>query len=109
MGTILEINGHRYIVEDRMNPRYAGKFVDIWFPSTSAALQFGRKKLQATIVDYGTPGQDLERIIVEAVDAENPIKPSVIERASLRFMAIGRLLAEAIPTNVNQYDVNCFE
>lgn len=105
MGTILEINDKRYIVEDRMNPRYNGRFVDIWFPSTAEALEFGRQKLQATIVDYGVVGQEVNVVAEEA----SPIKPSVIERASLRFIALTRTIARAIPANVNRYDVNCFE
>jgi 3D (Asp-Asp-Asp) domain-containing protein len=104
MGTILEINDERYIVEDRMNPRYNGRFVDIWFPSTEEALEFGRKQMEATIVEYGTVGQEL--VVEEEV---NPIKPSVLKRASLRFVAFTRAIARAIPANVNQYDVNCFE
>lgn len=107
MGTILAINGREYMVEDRMNPRYNGRFVDIWFPSTSEALQFGRQKLQATIVEYGTVGQELN--ITKAKEEPNPIKPSVIKRASLRFISLTRLIARAIPANVNRYDVNCFE
>lgn len=109
MGTLLEINGEAYIVEDRMNPRYAGRFVDIWFPSTAAALQFGRQKLQATIVGYGTLGQELTSASDEALTEGNPVKPTVIERASLRFIAVTRYIARAIPANVNKYDVNCFE
>ena len=106
MGTILEIQGKRYIVEDRMNARYKGYFVDLWFPSTSEALEFGRKKLEATIVEYGVVGQALE---IPAEAAPEPTKPTVLERASLRFVAITRAIARAIPANVNQYDVNCFE
>lgn len=106
MGTILEINGERYIVEDRMNARYKGRFVDIWFPSTEAALNFGRQRLEATIVEYGTVGQKLNVVTEEEPE---PIKPSVLKQASLRFIAITRAIARAIPANVNQYDVNCFE
>ncbi len=107
MGTILDIRGERYIVEDRMNARYQGHFVDIWFPSTSEALEFGRQKLEATIVEYGTVGQPLE---VAEVEEEKPAqKPTVLQRASLRFIAVTRAIARAIPANVNQYDINCFE
>jgi len=107
IGTILEIKGQRYIVEDRMNSRYQGRFVDIWFPSTEEALEFGRQKLEATIVEYGTAGQDLSA--AEVANEPEASKPSVLERASLRFIAITRAIARAIPANVNQYDINCFE
>ena len=50
LGTVLEINDERYIVEDRMNSRFQGRFVDIWFPSTSAALEHGRQTLEVEIV-----------------------------------------------------------
>lgn len=105
LGTILEINGERYIVEDRMNPRYQGRFVDIWFPSTETALAFGRQKLEATIIEYGTAGQQFEA----AEEKSESVTPSVFHRASLRFIALTRAIARAIPANVNQYDVNCFE
>lgn len=107
-GTILDIDGQYYIVEDRMSPRYNGQFVDIWFPSTSEALEFGRRKVQATIVDYGTPGQELTPVVSVGGKVE-PLRPSVIERASLRFLALTRSIARVIPANVNRYDVNCFD
>lgn len=99
LGTILSINGDYYIVEDRMNPRYAGKYLDIWFPSTEAALEFGRRALEIQVVEYGSPGQDLEQL--------PPQKPNVLKRASLRFMAISSFLASAVPANVNRHDVDC--
>jgi len=100
MGTILSINGELYIVEDRMNARFKGKYLDIWFPSTSEALEFGRRKLEIIIVDYGTPGQEL---------TSEPIKkPNVLERASLRFIAVSRSLTNLIRTTaVNRHDVDC--
>src|SRR5258708_6012855 len=60
LGTIVSIESKKYIVEDRMNSRYKGYYMDIWFPSTSQALDFGRKKIEITIVDYGKPGDILE-------------------------------------------------
>ncbi|MEX2054699.1 MAG: hypothetical protein WD972_00820 [Candidatus Andersenbacteria bacterium] len=100
MGTILSINGELYIVEDRMNARYKGKYLDIWFPSTSAALEFGRRKLEIIIVDYGTPGQELT--------SEPVKKPNVLKRTSLRFIAMSRTFTSFIKTTaVNRHDVDC--
>jgi 3D (Asp-Asp-Asp) domain-containing protein len=100
MGTILSINGELYIVEDRMNARFKGKYLDIWFPSTSEALEFGRRKLEIIIVDYGTPGQELT--------SEPVVKPNVFKRAGLRFMAASRTLTGLIRTTVvNRHDVDC--
>lgn len=58
LGTLLNINGEVYIVEDRMNPRHQ-QSIDIFFPSTSEALEFGRRLLTISIIGYGTPGQPI--------------------------------------------------
>lgn len=59
LGTIVSIEDKKYIVEDRMNSRYNGYYLDIWFASTREALEFGRKKLDITIVAYDEPGANL--------------------------------------------------
>ena len=59
LGTIVSIADKKYIVEDRMNSRYSGYYLDIWFTSTREALEFGRKKLDITIVAYGEVGAEL--------------------------------------------------
>lgn len=99
MGTILTINGDLYIVEDRMNSRYRGKYLDIWFSSTAEALEFGRRKLEIQIVEYGAPGQELEK--------SEPKKPGVLKRASLQFVALSARIAAVIPANVNRFDIDC--
>lgn len=108
LGTILAISGNvqKYIVEDRMNARYQGYYMDIWFPSTSKALEFGRKKLDITIVAYGKPGDVLAAptptpALRANADTKKNIWGSVAESVSL----IGRLLmSKADP---NHYDVTC--
>lgn len=105
LGAIIAINGQQYIVEDRMHSRYQGRFVDIWFPSTAEALAFGRQRLEATIVGYGTPGQAL----ITRPGQPGVEKPTVIERASFRFIAFTRIISRTIGTNVNKYDVDCFK
>lgn len=104
LGTVVEVNGERYIVEDRMNPRYDGYYLDIWFPSTSSALEFGRKKLEITIVEYAEPGADI-RIVEEDVD------DGFIAGVRDRMVAIGQTFASLIQSrvnpSVNQYDVDC--
>lgn len=105
LGTIIAINDQHYIVEDRLHSRYQGRFIDIWFPSTAEALAFGRQRLEATIVGYGTPGQTLNT----RPGQRGVQKPTVIERASLRFIAFTRIISRTIGTNVNQYDVDCFK
>lgn len=59
LGTIISIDDKKYIVEDRMNSRYGGYYLDIWFSSTREALEFGRKKLDITIEEYGEVGAEL--------------------------------------------------
>lgn len=104
MGTLVKINGKLHIVEDRMNPRYAGKYLDIWFPSTSEALIFGRKNIEIEVVGYGKPGQEL-------TTDEQAEAPSNLKRAQARFTAFTKTLSAALLTkinpNVNRYDVDC--
>jgi len=106
LGTLVKINGNLHIVEDRMNSRYAGKYMDIWFPSTSEALVFGRKNIEIEIVAYGKPGQALT---TDEAEAE---VPSTLKRAQARFTAFTRtisasLLTRVSPNNVNRYDIDC--
>lgn len=50
-GAQVQINGQTYTVEDRLSPRFNGKHVvDMWFADRAAALQFGVRVVQATIV-----------------------------------------------------------
>lgn len=104
MGTLVTVNGELHIVEDRMNPRYAGRYLDIWFPSTSQALEFGRRNLEIVIVGYGKPGQELTTDDRAAV-------PSTWQRAQARFTAFTQTISAALLTrinpNVNRYDVDC--
>ncbi|MEX1997937.1 MAG: hypothetical protein WEA04_04695 [Candidatus Andersenbacteria bacterium] len=102
-GTIVAIDGVPHIVEDRMNPRFNGLFLDVWLPSTTEALEFGRKKIEIVIQGYGTPGQ--------TVSEEE--EPSIWQRVSLRFIAISRLIASSlrarVSLDVDRYDVACYE
>lgn len=101
-GTLLDINDQQYIVEDRMNPRYQGKFIDIWFPSTQQAREFGRQTLSVAIVGYGTPGQPLVK------NRANEDDFSVIHRSSLRFIAATRYISSFLSAKVSSQDVDCF-
>lgn len=104
LGTLLKIDGQLHIVEDRMNPRYAGRYLDIWFPTTSEALVFGRKNIEIEVVGYGVPGQEL-------TSAQPAEVPSVLQRVQARFTALTKTLTAALLTkvnpNVNRYDVDC--
>ena len=42
MGSVIIYEGHKYVVQDRMNPKY-NRHVDIFMESHKKALQFGRK------------------------------------------------------------------
>lgn len=103
-----------YIVEDRMNSRYQGRYVDIWFPSTSSALEHGRRRLFAEVIGYGTPGQDVRGVAPHAAasEAEEQVvavaEPSLARQVGLRVSSLTRSLSRFLQTNVNQYDVNCF-
>lgn len=115
IGTVLDINGEKYIVEDRMNPRYDGYFLDIWFPSTSSALEFGRKKLTVTVVGYDEPGAAIRQPepeqttnpAEETVVQEAPENPSFLERVRLTFANLASLIGAKVSPDVNKYDVDC--
>lgn len=105
LGTIISIDGKKYIVEDRMNSRYDGYYLDIWFPSTSEALDFGRKKLPITIVDYAEPGAAIESPSPspDVSDEKKTIWASIGDSVS----AIGHFLVTRTYSDVNRHDVDC--
>lgn len=110
LGTLLDINGEAYIVEDRMNSRYNGYFLDVWFPSTSSALQFGRKKMEITIKGYAEPGQSIREVATndeednrELVDDDPGVWANVRESIAL----ITTFLGARTGGDVNRFDVDC--
>lgn len=109
LGTIVSINGKKHKVADRMNPRFAGYYMDIWFPSTSEALEFGRKKVEITIVDYAAPGKSIEDPTPPPTPevTKKQEKKSVIKSISESVTAIGNLLITKTYRDVNRYDVDC--
>ena len=52
LGSVIIYNGHKYYVQDRMNPKY-NRHVDIFMESHKKALQFGRKEARVQVI---TPG-----------------------------------------------------
>lgn len=104
LGTIVSIDDKKYIVEDRMNTRYDGYYLDIWFPSTSEALEFGRKKLDIKIVGYDKPGAELSPSPSPVV-AEVP-KKTIWQSVSSSASALSELLFTKT-YNPDQYDVDC--
>lgn len=115
IGTVLDINGEKFIVEDRMNPRYDGYFLDIWFPSTSQALEFGRKQLTITVIGYDDPGTAIrEEVPDTSMDEDDvaikqipPEEPSFLERVQLTFTGLVKLIGAKVSPDVNRYDVDC--
>lgn len=123
LGTLLDINGEEYIVEDRMNARYQGYFIDLWFPSTSSALDFGRKKLEIKIVGYAKPGEKIRvvhNVQEEPLEQEdtNVVAEDVVETGGDEDSFIAQLResitqltsllgARKNPDYVNRFDVDC--
>ncbi len=106
LGTILEINGLQFIVEDRMNSRYAGYYMDLWFPSTSSALTFGRKKLEITIAGYGKPGQEIRSDEV----AQAPVQEKgFLDRVRDQLSSIGELLGAKSAAELDRHDIDCLK
>lgn len=48
-GTTVIINGHSYVAEDR-GSAIQGNCIDIYMDSREAAMEFGRKELEVTVV-----------------------------------------------------------
>lgn len=104
IGTLLEIQGEEYIVEDRMNPRYSGHFIDLWFTSTSAALEFGRKNIEVTVTGYTEPGAPIRESKEEAID----VKPVVQESRWQRLVdSFGSFIGTRVAPDVNRFDIDC--
>jgi len=58
-----------FVVEDRMNSRYNGKYiVDIWFPKRKLALEFGKRTLTIEILGY-IPRSELKKNTRQRVEA----------------------------------------
>jgi 3D (Asp-Asp-Asp) domain-containing protein len=117
MGTILEIDGDYFIVEDRMHPRY-NQAIDVFKPSSAEARKFGQQTLAITIINYGTPGQPLpgDDGALEKADsksarerAEAEGEPNVFEQWLGGLHYVQRLLKAGASNDVNRYDVNCFD
>lgn len=113
IGTLLEIDGETFIVEDRMSSRYDGYYIDIFFPHTDEALEFGKQKQTITIIGYGEPGQPLpgeEPPQEEVVNQEETSGFVNQIRGRLQYVSrtIGQLIGARAPAEVNRYDVDCF-
>lgn len=116
-GTLLQIGNEVYIVEDRMNHRYQNS-IDIFFPSTSEALEFGSQELDVVIIGYGEPGQVLPREEPsELAEIEQAKSIKVRPRLSFRERFAGRInylqrfagnLVGIRSNDVNRYDIDCF-
>lgn len=117
-GTLLQIGDDVYIVEDRMNPRYPNS-IDIFFPSTSEALEFGSKKLDIVVIGYGEPGQPLPRELPPEPEPEqgegvpdivDPNPPNLADRVVGRLTYWQRVASDLVGIrayDVNRYDVDC--
>lgn len=49
IGSVIIYEGHKYYVQDRMNPGY-GRHVDLFMESHKKALQFGRKEAKVQVI-----------------------------------------------------------
>lgn len=104
MGTLLEINGLEFIVEDRMNSRYEGYYMDLWFPSTSSALTFGRKSIDITITGYGKPGQEIRQQEVAVVEEKG-----FLSKVREQISSIGQLLGAKTAAELDRHDIDCIK
>jgi len=116
LGTLLQIGNDVYIVEDRMNPRYPNS-IDIFFASTSEALEFGSKELDIIVIGYGEPGQQLPREVPPVPEPEEgdpeiiiADPPPLTDRIVGRLAYWQRVAGDFVGLrsyDVNRYDVDC--
>ena len=52
LGSVIIYNGHKYVVQDRMNPKY-NRHVDIFMESYKKAIEFGRKEAKVQVLTQG--------------------------------------------------------
>ncbi|MBI1834018.1 MAG: 3D domain-containing protein [Candidatus Andersenbacteria bacterium] len=113
IGTLLDINGEEYIVEDRMNSRYSGYFIDLWFPSTSSALEFGRRKQTVTVKGYTEAGAPIREVKQKVELKKEPIAeeqigdPSVWTRLADTVTTLANYIGAKVSKDVNRFDVDC--
>ena len=70
MGSVIIYEGHKYVVQDRMNPKY-NRHVDIFMESHKKALQFGRKNAKVQVI---TPDDKQVKLPKENKHKENRSK-----------------------------------
>lgn len=95
-----------FIVEDRMADRFNSR-IDIWFASTSQALDFGKRRVEIIVIGYGKPGQSLA-----AVEEKETNTVLAVGGAWEGFKARARAVAEFLKTQgtgVNRFDVDCLD
>lgn len=103
LGTVMRIAGNEFVVSDRMNQRYNGKFIiDVWHPTTAQAREFGARPLVIEIIRYQSLDElrQREAETVQRLRAPAAAEPRVeslrdrLQRAldRLRSFAGGRLV-----------------
>lgn len=76
IGTRLKISDETFVVEDRMNERYNGKFIiDIWHPTTKQAKEFGARILEVEIIETGKGRQPR---LIPPTSAPTPVPPTPV-------------------------------
>lgn len=106
-GTVVSIDGKEYIVEDRMNSRYSGYYMDIWFPSTSQALEFGRQKMDITIVAYKEVGAEINPTPTPLPSPMPEEERTIWQSLSSTITTITGFLTTKTYNNPDAYDVDC--
>lgn len=71
MGSIIIYEGHKYVVQDRMNPRY-NRHVDLFMESHKKALQFGRREAKVQVI---TPDSKHTKQPARSPNAPAVLKP----------------------------------
>jgi len=73
IGSVIIYEGHKYVVQDRMNPKY-NRHVDIFMESHKKAIQFGRKEAKVQVITSDDKRLKLpkdERTVKQAKNSED--------------------------------------
>ena len=73
IGTVIIYNGHKYVVQDRMNKKY-NRHVDIFMESHKKALEFGRREAKVQVITTDEKNVKTEKQVKDQKKSERKKK-----------------------------------
>jgi 3D (Asp-Asp-Asp) domain-containing protein len=112
LGTVLRIQDEAYVVADRMNKRYNGKYiVDVWHPTRAQAKSFGAKLVDVEVLGVADLSPLRSRVLERDLGVPPTAAPLLVRRAPIiakRVSPFRRLLGVLLAVRVVlPEDVDC--